>query len=320
VGLYIGIDGGYSKSKGVLINEDGQILSKFNTCGTAIVGKPSRKSLSTLLDLVTKLCIKADIDKNSIDYYGIGLNGVDYEDEHPVQLQDIGGHFNSSKENIKLVNDSIIALWGSSSNPASAMLQHGSDFTSAYRDNFGNEKIFDSLNIAKSFEIRYEVRAIVARMIDGRLEPTIIKDKILDYFDVPEHLFAEYVHRNKFTLPKLLNVTSTVYDAWLEGDKEVDKLIEKAVSDYILTIKTIIKKIGKKNVDVFLGGGVITKAPREFWAYTSDRFKDTLDISIKKVLLPPEYGAAIMAGYNCGLDPAEYFNKINNNYKENLSN
>ena len=57
MGSYIGIDAGYSKTRGVLINEDGQILSKFNTGGSAIVGKPLKKSLSTLLDTINKLCI-----------------------------------------------------------------------------------------------------------------------------------------------------------------------------------------------------------------------------------------------------------------------
>ena len=90
------------------------------------------------------------------------------------------------------------------------------------------------------------------------------------------------------------------------------------IDDSMLVVQAIFKRIGKGEVDLCLGGGVLKPAPKEFWLYIEQRFdKEFFNIKGKNPLMPPEYGAAIMAANTNGFDPVTFFNKLLSEYEKN---
>jgi len=315
--VFLGIDGGSSKTAGVIIDDSGKVLAEYMGQRSAVIGKPSMKSRKVLSHLVENLCQKFKIDKNDINYLGIGLNGIDFKDEFEMQLEEISNSINIPISKIKLVNDAIVALWGASNGERSIILQFGSGFTSAFRKNHGDEKLFDSLNVGNIFDLRSMTIIAVARMIDGRRESTKLKEEVLKYFEISENDYPEYVFRGKIPKEKSLSIASLVFKLWLEKDSAAGELIDSLIDDIIITTKAIAILLGKEKIDLCIGGGVLKPAPEKFWLYLRQKLdKEFPNIKFQRPVLPPEYGSAIMAAHSYGYDPVLLYDKLLKKYTE----
>src|SRR3954470_2389700 len=115
--LYLGIDGGYSKTAGVLLTEEGQVLASHRAAGSSIVGAPKPESCAVLSGLVDGLLKHAGAGREDLAFTGLGLNGIDYEDEHPLQHRELAAALKVRPDRFVLVNDGVAALWGSSAEP-----------------------------------------------------------------------------------------------------------------------------------------------------------------------------------------------------------
>lgn len=310
--LLLGIDGGATKTAGAMVDPEQGIVARGRRGGSAIVGKPNPRALAVLASLVDSLCADSRTAPKEVAHCGLGLNGVDFEDDFAEQLADISHATGLPAERITLVNDGIVALWGATAAPAATMLQHGSGFTAAYRARIGEEKSFDHLGVTRVFDIRENLMILLARMLTGQAEATPLKDKALSFFGIadeskyPEAVFRDTIpqHLRKGTLP-------LVYEAWVSGDEGAASLVKAAIEDYWLATRAMIKKTGVPCPEVVFGGGVINCAPPQFWEALTQRLREIHpDLTARKPEMPPESGAAVMAGHQVGVDPQELFAKV----------
>jgi N-acetylglucosamine kinase-like BadF-type ATPase len=311
--LFLGLDGGAAKTAGVILGCEGNILAQHRAPGSSIpsAGKLSAGSCSVLFSLIKDICNKAGITRKKISLCVVGLNGVDFPDQHTIQLREIARATKISAERLTLVNDGIIALWGATTAPAAVILQHGSGFTGAFRARHGEEILFDHLNTCRTFDIRGKLISLVARMIHGRAIQTSLKDSVLKFFDVEEDKYCEMVYRNKIPPEKTMNTVPLIFEAWQSGDPAASQLIHRAVDDYALAAKAMITKTGCPIPDVVFGGGVIARAPEEFWNLLAERIRSFYpDVAVKPPDLPPEFGAGVMAAYKAGYEPHAFFHKV----------
>ncbi|MCG2661742.1 MAG: hypothetical protein L6437_16035 [Kiritimatiellae bacterium] len=313
--MFLGIDGGGSKTAGVLITREGEICAEHGTGPSSIVGTPSMKSLNTLRTIVEKLCLQAGIRTRNIDLCAIGLNGVDFEDEYAMQHSALFEHLRIPINRGLLVNDAIVALWGGSSSEKACILQHGSGITSAFRSTYGHEVLFDHLNTGDVFDIRYELVTLIARMIDGRHKPTGLKEIVLDYFQVNEAAYHEAVFRQRIPQHLLRSTIGIVVEQWQQHDEAASWLVHSAIDDYVLAAKAMLNKIDAGDVDVVFGGGVIMQFPQMFWELIKEKVGK---IYPHAVTHPPRLssacGAAVMAAYHGGCDPCRIFSNILDKY------
>ena len=309
---FIGIDGGASKTAGALIGGNGEVLARARTRGSAIVGRPSPESLETLSAVVAELTGKAGAAAHDVARVGIGLNGVDFEDETPMQAAEIACALGMPDGRITLVNDGIAALWGATTAPAAVILQHGSGVTAAYRSEHGREHLFDHLNVGKLFDLRMAAIALVARMIDGRENATSLKKAILEHLGLRfEPEYAEAVFRKHIPLQRQLSVASVVFDQWQNGDPAAVSLVERALEDYARTASAMIRKTACADVDAVFGGGVIAHAPAAVWTALEEKVRARVPAAnVRRPALPPEFGAALMAAFLEGMDIGTVFRRM----------
>ncbi len=314
--IYLGIDGGGTKTTAVIIDAAGRIRSAERTGGSAIVGKPSDRSCAVLGQLVEAVCKQAGVARGDLAGCAIGLNGIDFADELSMQTAELSAALGIPLDTRAVVNDGIVALWGATSREPAAMLQHGSGFTGAYRGRYGDEKLFDHLSIGRTFDMRHELVALVARMIDGRVQPTPLKEKVLAWFDVREGDYCEAIFRGRVPRERIVMTPPLIFDAWASGDDDAaDTLIERAAADYALAATAMLARVGSDDADVIFGGGVIEQGTAAFWKLLSEKVREHLpNARTRPPDLPPEYGAAIMAGYLGGCDPRGLFEKVLENY------
>ena len=74
----IGIDGGASKTQGVLFTQTGETLANIMEKGTSLTANED-SAPDRIIGLITKLCEKAGIDFDYLDAVGLGLAGASNE-------------------------------------------------------------------------------------------------------------------------------------------------------------------------------------------------------------------------------------------------
>lgn len=314
---YLGIDGGASKTRGVLITDSGRVLARAAAGGSSIIGLPHAVALATLSEIVQSLCEQAAIAVSTVAGCGLGLNGIDFADEIPGQHAALAAGLGIAPERLTLVNDGIVALWGASSAPAAAILQHGSAFTGGYRARHGQEQLFDHLGVGETFDLRGGLRMLVARMLDGRAAPTPLLDAALAHYGVTADDYAEALFRQCIPHERLRNTPPLIFAAWEDGDSAAEWLVERALDDYALVAKALIAHTGSDAAEIAFGGGVITQAPPRFWNDLAERVRARFPgVTVKSPDLPPEHGAAIMAAFAAGVEPVALFQSLRKKEKE----
>ena len=308
---FVGLDSGGSKTLGVLMDQDGAILSSGRAEGAAIVGQPSPRSCGVLASMKQRLCADAGIAAEAVSGIGLGLSGIDFADEFPMQHAALAACLGVPVSQLSLVNDGIVALWGASPAKASAIVHHGSGFTNAYRAGFGQERLFDHLDVGRIFDIRYALTALVARMIDGRAEPTPLREAALRHYGVSGEAYAEALYRERIPGERIRGGAAVVYDAWLREDAAAARLVARAADDYAATACTLVVRTGDERCEVAFGGGVINHAPAAFIALLADRVRAVHpSAGVMRPQLSPAHGAAMMAAFHRGLDPQALYAKL----------
>ncbi|MCX5727292.1 MAG: hypothetical protein NTZ28_00340 [Nitrospirae bacterium] len=306
---YIGIDGGGTKTWGVLADETGTILAECKAGPSSVVGVPSAESCAVLQSVQARLCEIGGIRTDAVAWLGLGLNGVDFPEETIMQHGVLSRVLAMPPERFILVNDGIAALWGATPASAAAIVQHGTGFTAAYRSAYGAELPFDNLDAGRFYDLRLEALARVARMIDGRAAVSPLKAAILACLDHPaEKDYGEIVFLRKYSQPQLAAILPAVLRVAEAGDPAALSIVECAIADYVCTAVTIVRKTGSSSPDVVFGGGRLLSAPEWFLKRIFDGvLRECPGVRIRRPALSPAVGAVIMAAHADGCPPGRFF-------------
>ncbi|OGP57025.1 MAG: hypothetical protein A2V67_00540 [Deltaproteobacteria bacterium RBG_13_61_14] len=307
--LFIGIDGGMSKTETAVIKEDGAVLAFTRGPGSAIMGIPSKNACGSLLKNATEACRRAGVSIEDAAMWGIGLSGIDSPDEFERQHAAVSEGLGIPPERLKLANDAIAALWGATNAAAAAIIQHGSAFTAAFRKEPGSETLFDHLDVGGMFDIRHELVKAVGRMIDGRLPNTGLTDAVLKHYGIENpDAYAEKVYRRRINLQLLLSTPPLIFEAWRQGDPTAAMLVQRAADDYVTAAAAMIKRTQADDAAVYFGGGLIAQGGEALQALLADKLRAVCPAAkMEPPRLRPALGAALMAAHAHGLNAAVLF-------------
>lgn len=298
----IGIDGGASKTGALIASGDGAFMAHRRAPGSAIIGRPSAKAISVLADVLSDLTARAGIAVPAVERIVLGLSGVDHADEHAAQVQDLCSGLGLSAGQLVLVNDSIVALAGASMAVRSTIVQHGTEVTLAYRPAPGDERVFDSLGVANCFDIRHKAVPLVARMIDGRAEPTPLRDAVLAHCGVAADRFAEWFLRDSAAAGRILTLAPVIYARWQAGDPAAAALVSSAVEDYVIATAAMARRMGPGPFTACFGGGTLAVGGGALIDAIAARLAEACpDARLATPAHAPETGAALLALRDIGL-------------------
>ena len=294
----IGIDGGGTKTVGILATETGQRLAQVQS-GPAnyhVVGEAQTQAV--LESLVGELCEKAGVSRTDSIRFCLGMAGLGRAaDQHVIgQLCDELG----IQENRTLTHDAHIALIGGAEKQEGVIIISGTgaivyginaDGKAARASGWG----YLLGDEGSGYDIAIKGLRAIARATDGRDEPTELTNRILRTLDLNEPSeLIRWVHAaSRDTIAHLAEV---VFDTAQTGDGVTERIVDEAADELIRAARSVMEQLEfTEPFDVVLSGGNLIHQPM-----FADKLRHGLAKTQPKasVLFPrhePAYGAVLLA-------------------------
>lgn len=298
--FYIGLDGGGTKTKCVVVDEKMNVLSE-------LVGGPSNflvfaldEVTQSLFNLITDSIKQADIDISGVESILLGTAGAGRREDAERLEKNFMLKANELRIPIKkfvVESDARVALEGAfSGNPGSIFIA-GTGSIMFGKDSDGNIHRVGGFgrilgDEGSGFHIGRSGLTAVAKQFDGRGEKTKLSNLLKNKFNISnskELILA--IYKNNFDTAA---VAPLVIQAAEEGDDICTSIIQDEVDELLLHIKSMKKLIQEDKLKISLIGGTITTD--NFYARL---FKKKVNIMRNVKLSEPEFdpaiGAALMA-------------------------
>lgn len=299
----IGIDGGGTKTVGILTTETGQHLAQVQS-GPAnyhVVGEAQTQAV--LENLVEGLCKKAGISRTNPIRFCLGMAGLGRAPDREVigRICDtLGiGDFSDGHRRI-LTHDAHIALVGGTGKQEGIIIISGTGAIVYGINADGREARVSGWGYllgdeGSGYDIAIKGLRVVARAADGRGAPTELTDRILNRLELNEPSeLIRWVHAASRDV--IAHLAEIVFDAARAEDDVARRIIDGAADELVCAARSVIEQLGfGKSFDVVLSGGNLVH---------QSMFVDKICQQFAKiqpeaaVILPkhePAYGAVLLA-------------------------
>ena len=294
----IGIDGGGTKTVGVLTTETGQRLAQAQS-GPAnyhVVGETQTQAV--LESVVRELCEKAHISRTSPIRFCLGMAGLGRAADQEVIgriCDEIG-----VRENRILTHDAHIALVGGTESHEGVIIISGTGAIVYGIDTDGREARASGWGYllgdeGSGYDIAIKGLRAVVRAADGRDDPTELTNRILNRLELnaPSELIR-WVHAA--SRDAIAHLAEIVFDTARTTDRVAERIIDDAADELVCAADSVIGQLEFEGAfDVVLSGGNLMHQPT-FADKIRYRFAEMQPET--SVLLPkhePAYGAVLLA-------------------------
>ncbi len=303
--LYIGIDGGGSKTNCVLCDDDLKIIyktqsgpSNFLTIGTDIVSE-------TVLNLLNDCCKSQNISLSQISNIVLGTTGAGREKDAKNLVDAV--YKKAQSKNLKLnsfnvVSDARIALEGAFSSLPGSILIAGTGSIMFGKDKEGNIHRVGGFGRLIGDEgsgliIGKKGLNIVSKSFDGRGKNSLLTNKLETQFGITNQ--SELISKVYNDELSIQQIAPLVFEAATEGDELCKNILDEETNELILHIAAMNNKLHEEKMKLVFIGGLITNDN-----LYSQMLKEKINLFTPNVILqnpdfPPEIGAVIMAKQKC---------------------
>ena len=294
----IGIDGGGTKTVGILTTETGQHLAQVQS-GPAnyhVVGETQTQAV--LEAVVGKLCEKAGVSRTSPIRFCLGMAGLGRVADRKV-IGRICDELGIREDRI-LTHDAHIALIGGTekqegviviSGTGAIVYGIGADGREARASGWG----YLLGDEGSGYDIAISGLRAVARAADGRSHPTELTNRILNRLELNEpNALIRWVHAaSRDAIARLAEI---VFDTARTADRVAERIVDDAADELVCAAGSVIEQLEFiEPFDVVLSGGNLIHQP-VFADRLRHRFTEIQPEA--SVLLPkyePAYGAVLLA-------------------------
>lgn len=259
--LFIGVDGGGTKTAAALCNQDGEILAQASGDSTNMQSRPWPAVEATLHELTASLLAQAGARREQVAVILFGLAGAD----RPQARTRIFASFADwTKTKVLIDNDAVTALysgtWGEpgivliagTGSIASGVSRTGERFrVGGWGYLLGDE--------GSGFDLGRRGLTAVLRAYDGRDAPTAMTGLVLDAFGMasPQELI-HMVYNADNPRKELAQASRLVLQAAEAGDETACRLVAEAVTELTQLAMVCMAKM-QENVPVVLAGGLLSE-------------------------------------------------------------
>lgn len=306
---YLAIDAGGTKTHALLANEQAQVLaeSKTGPSNFAAVGvKQAKENFKQAVEQVITEVEKKTAKKIKILSAMVGMAGLDIVEEELAARQIFGSIFKRfSCTRFKLVNDSWIALESGTQKKDAIILIAGTGSNCLGRASDGRQAKaggFDYLlsDQGSSYFIGRLALKTAAKSYDGRGQKTKIEALLTNYFQLNN--FAQIktkIYQPVLNKSQIAQLARLVDEAFRQKDIVAKQILDRAVMELVLMIKTVAADLDFKNkvFDLVLVGGLFNQKylKQTLLAQITQLFPLAKIIFPKKL---PVYGALSLAMKN----------------------
>ena len=294
----IGIDGGGTKTVGMLTTDKGEEVTKTQTgpSNYHVVGIEQTKSV--LVEIIHKLT--GNIDKTELDSirFCLGMAGLGREDDRKI-IGQLCDEIGIGKKRI-LTHDAHIALVGGTGKQQGVIVISGTGSIVYGIDQFGQEARAGGWGYllgdeGSGYEIGIMGLQAVVRSADKREPPTELTGMMLNKLALNKPTdIIQWIH--SASRDEIAELSKVVFKAVEKGDKKAETIIDSAADELILAIETVVRMLNFSDTfDVLLSGGNLIHQP-----ILADKLSQWIERNIMgaTATLPkhePVYGAVLLA-------------------------
>ena len=294
----IGIDGGGTKTVGILAEETGLVRKRVEVGASNYHTVGETKTKEVLADLVSQLLAHANVTLTQCIGSCLGLAGLARPADQEV-LGRICGELGLRK-NCILTHDAQIALVGGTGKLAGVIINSGTgsivyginaDGTEARSGGWGH-LLGDE---GSGYAIALRCLRAIARAEDGRGAPTKLTNLMLNEIGLrqPSDLIHWIHGASKDSVAALAHV---VFAAMADGDLVSRQIIQHAADQLVLAAKAVIAKLGQNQPsDIVLNGGILAHHPAIVNLLREGLRRMAPNARIDLAKHEPAYGAVLLA-------------------------
>ncbi|MEZ5346996.1 MAG: BadF/BadG/BcrA/BcrD ATPase family protein [Pyrinomonadaceae bacterium] len=299
--LYLGVDGGGTKTHAVLLNSKKEIVSEGFSGPSNPLRVGIETAVSNIQSAVISACDAAGKNQSDIVCASIGLAGVRRSDLREQIRQRVNQRLGF--KSVTVVTDAEIALYGTTLGKAGLVIISGTGSICLGKDGKGNTATAGGWGPTAGDEgggvtIAKQALQAIAKALDGRGRATKLNEVAAEYFraSTPEDLIVA-IYSPQMDNRKIAGFARYVIETAKENDEIAVEIIAIAGHELGLAASAVIKKLKMQRRSVPIGTvGSIFKAGE----LLTTPLIDTVHICAPKAYLvepelPPANAAAIMS-------------------------
>jgi N-acetylglucosamine kinase-like BadF-type ATPase len=298
----IGVDGGGTKTLGVIADEKGDELARTEVGSSNIHSNPKEVVKKNLHQLISELLAKAKAGKEAIGVICLGLAGAGREKEREMIRAMVAEALPQTK--IFPVTDALIALIGGTLKPFGIIVIAGTGSIALGINKEGKEGRAGGWghilgDEGSGYMISLKALRAVCRAHDGRAKGTKLKGLILRHLNLekPEDLimWTRDVQADKATIGAL---SPLVVQAFNDGDEVAKQILEEESAELALAANAVLTKLfslADKDVEIVVGGGNLRKSSEYFGMFQAKMRACAQSVPVIQPKDEPVVGAKIYA-------------------------
>ncbi len=268
MGLVLGVDAGATKTFALIADERGRILG-FGQGGP---GNHQVAGPEPALAEIRRACEEALARAGAsppVELGFFGLAGADLPVDFALltpAIEDMG-----LAQQVRIKNDTMVALRAGLKRSWGVAVICGTGFNAGGIGPDGREVQLPGLGALSGDwggggDIAREVIRLICRAWDGRGQPTMLTEMVLEALGLPsvEELISQLYqsefdyYPGQFDQRRLLDLVPLVFEAAYQGDQVAQDLLVRVGTEVGITASAIIKRLGVEDTDVevVLGGSV----------------------------------------------------------------
>lgn len=304
-GVFLGVDGGGTKTAFALVSTDGEVLATTVAPSCYYLGQGIELVERVLREGVESVCGEAGVRPEQLAYAFVALPGYGEVSADLQTLNAIPGRV-LGHQRYSCDND-MVAGWAGSLGAIDGVNVIGGTGSMAYGERDGRGlriggwgELFDDEGSAYWIAIR-GLNAF-AKMSDGRLAPGPLRKHLAEHLQLASDLDLVDVVLNRWQgdRARIASLAQLVTAAATDGDETSTAILREAGQALADLVKATIKQLGYapgEVVPVSYSGGVFTsdQVRTAFQQHLADT-----SVDLRDPMLPPVLGAALYAARLAG--------------------
>lgn len=302
--LYLGVDGGGTRTTVALMNESGKVVATAADGPSNPLRVGVETAVANIAAAIDRACDAGEVSRGDITAAMLGLAGVRRRDIRERVRESFATRFRLNK--ITVTTDADIALYGTTRGLPGVVVIAGTGSVCLGINDAGEKFIAGGWGPIAGDEgggrgIAGEALHAVAKASDGRGPQTKLSERAEEYFRAssPENLIGA-IYAPKMDNSRIAGFARLVVETALDGDKIAREILADAGRELGTAAVAVLKKLGlqKQKVPIGCVGGVfnagklLTKPMNEIIA------KHAPKAYLTDPQMPPSHAAALMAMMN----------------------
>lgn len=261
----LGVDGGNSKTMAALGDERGTVLGIGSAGGSNHQGLGLRLAMDRILEAAEGALGQAGAEPAEVALVYYSLAGADLPSDFDLlrpALEDLrlGGR-------VALHNDSMAALRSGTDSPNATVVSLGAGTVAMGRNAAGREVRLPALGWLSGDwggggDLAREAVWYTVRQDDGRGEPTMLHDMVLQELGLPDgEALVDALYHRRIDHREVLRLTPLVFEAAKAGDAVAVSLVVRQGTEAAVTARAMLRRLEllQTPADVVLAGSVFRR-------------------------------------------------------------